>query len=127
MIERAERLVPAEQIRPGMLVEGTKGRMTVSEVRVGLDEVTLCGRLVGASPGTKRRHLDRHRHDAEVVVLAPGDMLDLVEDVLVQSFDARLATVDGGAVAVTVDGVVWDVPLRRPVPAPPSAVEDPES
>lgn len=116
MIERAERLVAAEEVRPGMLVEGSKGRMTVAEVRVALDEVTLCGVLAGASPGTKRRHLDRHKHGVEVVVLAPSEVLDELEAAVLEALRgvARLAPDPSGeTVTVDVGDVGWQVPLRR--------------
>ena len=118
MIERAERYVAAEDVRPGDRAVIDGHHLDVDAVSLRLDEVVVTGVPVGRTSGaTRKTHVTAAR-TAAVTILADGETLDEIEGAvlgaLVKDGGAHWAVnVAGGDLSVTVrNGVDWNIPLR---------------
>ena len=115
MIERAERYVSAQEVRPGDRVVVDGHHIDVETVSLRAEDVVLTGVPVGRTSGSKRKVHVTVAHKTSVTVLADSDTLDLIE--------ARVAAVLAEALngMIIEDGVFqvlddheeeWHVPLR---------------
>ena len=131
MIERAERYVATEDVRPGDRAVIDGHHLDVDAVSLRLDDVVLTGVPVGRTSGaTRKTHVTAAR-SAAVTILADAATLDEIERIVLGALSkdggAHWAVdVEGGGLSVRVAEVDWNVPLRASAAVASNAMHHPQ-
>ena len=118
MIERAERYVATEDVRPGDRAVIDGHHLDVDAVSLRLDDVVLTGVPVGRTSGaTRKTHVTAAR-SAAVTILADAATLDEIEAevlgrlVLHPSSEHGVRCEEDGLLLVQDGDIEWTIPTR---------------